>query len=229
MPLGTLPAELRLHIYSYLPELQAGHHQTVAPYATLTPGVCRASRWLRQETLLLHVSNAQFSIQADLDTFPKVDRVGIWLRALGDAIRHVRSINLSRHWVVNTPTRWEGHVGFYFRMDRIGNEWRTSAGTYPICNDATAMRMVSVRLLQHFVREAVLQTVERREKSQLRQSDVELIAAAMNVVATRPLSVYDTEQGEAGGHGQSRAWTDLERGLWALTPEPRVPFLAAVS
>jgi len=223
MPFDTLPAELRLHVYQYLPELQTGRQETVAPLVALTPGICRASKWLREETLPLYAGNASFHIQADQDAYPKGDRVNIWLGALGDAIKHVRNFNLSRHWTINGPTRWQGHVGFYFRMERVSDQWRASAGTYPVAHDLRGMRAESVELLQHVIREVVIQPIHSRDKPQLQHSDVQFIAAAMDVIATRPISAFDTEQSEAGRQRRRKAWMEMERGLYALSPKSEAP------
>ncbi|TKA51334.1 hypothetical protein B0A55_12474 [Friedmanniomyces simplex] len=221
MPLDALPVELRLHIYQYLPELRPGRHETVAPHIPLTPGICRASKWLRRETLPLYAGNAHFSLQTDEDAYPKGNRVSIWLDALGSdkASKHVRSFQLSRHWSIKEPTRWQGHVGFYFRLERVVDRWQTSAGTYPIANDTRGLRAESVRLLLRVVRETVISDVEARERRRLRRSDVECIAAAMDVVASRPFSPYDTEQSEEGRRRRRKAMADLEGALCTAMPK----------
>ncbi|KAK4569934.1 hypothetical protein LTR86_002904 [Recurvomyces mirabilis] len=207
MSLLGLPAELRNAIYQYLEELQPGRHETVAPNVKLTPRICRASRWLRQETLPLY---------GDEDCYPEGDRISLWLETLGDAIKHVRSFQISRHWNISQPTRYQGHVGFYLRMELIGHVWQMRGGTYPVVKDRSGMRMESVELLQYAVRENVLGFLNGRERQQLHQLDIRYIASAMDLVALHPISTFDLQQSEAGRQGRRRIWSNMEEALMAL-------------
>jgi len=216
MSLSALPAELRNEIYQYLEELQPGRHETVAPNVKLTPRICRASRWLRQETLPLYVGNCNFTIQADEDVYPEGDRVSLWLDTLGNAIKHIRSFQISRHWNISQPTRHQGHMGFYLRLELSGPMWQMRGGTYPVVKDRSGMRMESVELLQFAVRENVLRFVIDREKQQLTVPDVRYIAAAMEVVASHPISTYDLQQSEAARQSRRRIWSNMEKALFAL-------------
>ncbi|KAK1082926.1 hypothetical protein LTR33_003576 [Friedmanniomyces endolithicus] len=195
MPLDTLPVELRLHIYEYLPELRVNRHETVAPHTPLTPGVCRASTWLRRETLPIYARNAHFGIQADNNAYPKGNRVQIWLNTLNDSVKHVQSFQLSRFWVTSgPPTRGQGHVGFYIFFERRSEDrWKT----------------------------VLVEGLELRgEKPQLRREDVERVAAAMDLIASRPFtSNAFADQSEEGRDAWSKALEDLESDLYALWPK----------
>ncbi|KAK0878820.1 hypothetical protein LTR87_007416 [Friedmanniomyces endolithicus] len=195
MPLDTLPVELRLHIYEYLPELRVNRHETVAPHTPLTPGICRASTWLRRETLPIYARNAHFGIQADNNAYPKGNRVQIWLNTLNDSVKHVQSFQLSRFWVTSgPPTRGQGHVGFYIFFERRSEDrWKT----------------------------VLVEGLELRgEKPQLRREDVERVAAAMDLIASRPFtSNAFADQSEEGRDAWSKALEDLESDLYALWPK----------
>ncbi|KAK0366714.1 hypothetical protein LTR91_013414 [Friedmanniomyces endolithicus] len=224
MPLDTLPVELRLHIYEYLPELRVNRHKSVAPHTPLTPGICRASTWLRRETLPIYARNAHFGIQADNNAYPKGNRVPIWLSTLNDSIKHVQSFQLSRHWVTNgPPTRGQGHVGFYIFFERRSEDrWKLSGGTYPLIHDARARRGETVLCLLRVLHQTVLvEGLELRgEKAQLRREDVEGIAAAMDLVATRPFTAdFLADQSEEGRESRRKALEGLEGALYALWPE----------
>ncbi|KAK0940587.1 hypothetical protein LTR29_007909 [Friedmanniomyces endolithicus] len=195
MPLDTLPVELRLHIYECLPELRVNRHETVAPHTPLTPGICRASTWLRRETLPIYARNAHFGIQADNNAYPKGNRVQIWLNTLNDSVKHVQSFQLSRYWVTSgPPTRGQGHVGFYIFFERRSEDrWKT----------------------------VLVEGLELRgEKPQLRREDVERVAAAMDLIASRPFtSNAFADQSEEGRDAWSKALEDLESDLYALWPK----------
>ncbi|EMC97192.1 hypothetical protein BAUCODRAFT_23554 [Baudoinia panamericana UAMH 10762] len=218
MSLLSLPAELRLQIYQNLPHLRPGRSETVAPRIAITPAISRVNCKLRQESLPIYAENAHFFIQADEESLPASDRVAAWLFALGSAIKHVRSFQLSRHWIGSHPTRWQGHVGFYVRLERLDDAWQVKAGTYPIAGDIRAMRAESVELLQYVVRQNVVLPLNMRDKPELQAQDVQFVAAAIAVVATHPISAVDTEQSVAGGQRRRKAWSQLEGALLALKP-----------
>ncbi|KAK0264791.1 hypothetical protein B0A54_07670 [Friedmanniomyces endolithicus] len=224
MPLDTLPVELRLHVYEYLPELRINRHESVAPHTPLTPGICRASTWLRRETLPIYARNAHFGIQADDNAYPKGNRVQIWLSTLNDSIKHVQSFQLSRHWATNgPPTRGQGHVGFYIFFEcRSEDRWKVSGGTYPLIHDGRAGRGETLlRLLRVLKQTVLIRGVELRgEKPQLRREDVEGIAAAMDLVARRPFPADPlADQRAEGREARRKALEDLESALYALWPE----------
>ncbi|KAK0250255.1 hypothetical protein B0A54_01469 [Friedmanniomyces endolithicus] len=224
MPLDTLPVELRLHIYEYLPELRVNRHETVAPHTPLTPGICRASTWLRRETLPIYARNAHFGIQADNNAYPKGNRVQIWLNILNDSVKHVQSFQLSRYWVTNgPPTRGQGHVGFYIFFERRSEDrWKVSGGTYPLVYDPRARRGETVlRLLRVLYQTVLVEGLELRgEKPQLRREDVERVAAAMDLIASRPFALNTfADQSEEGRDAWSKALDDLESDLYALWPK----------
>ncbi|KAK5742601.1 hypothetical protein LTR17_003132 [Elasticomyces elasticus] len=216
MSLETLPVELRLQIYQHVPELRPRRHETVAPHIALTPGICRASRWLRAETLPVYASDAQFSIQADEDAYPAGDRVAIWMRVLGESLRHVRSVQLSRHWIMNRPTRGQGHVGFYLRLERIDGHWKLSTGTYPVANDLRAMRIGQVTLMNRVIQDTVVKGIESRPRKQPTRLDMERIAAAMRAVASRSFLAPSIMRDERCRQGDE-AMLDLLRVLHRST------------
>ncbi|EME43168.1 hypothetical protein DOTSEDRAFT_131877, partial [Dothistroma septosporum NZE10] len=92
MSLLSLPAELRLRIYDYLPELQH-RHETISSYSKLTPSICQVCRTVRYETTPILAANSDFLI--DIDGSPSFwhNRISTWLAALvPGSISHVRSL-----------------------------------------------------------------------------------------------------------------------------------------
>lgn len=211
MGLLDLPTELRIHIFSYLPDFHPGRTETVGPNVRITPAICRISRRLREEALPLYAKTASFSIQTDDDVHSPNSRMSIWLDALSpEALALVHSLQLSRHWQIQQPSRWQGHVGFYVRLQRLRTAWLLIAGTYPIANDVRGMRAESVELLRS--------VVERRgvgEKGLVR-GDVEFVVAAMEIVAEHPVPAFDVEQSEEEGRRRKGVWRIMERGLAEL-------------
>ncbi|RMY30486.1 hypothetical protein D0865_15239 [Hortaea werneckii] len=122
----------------------------------------------------------------------------------------------SRHWDASQPTRWQGHVGFYVRLEKGSNEWRCTTGTYPVARDMRGMRLESVELLRYVVRQNVLSRASQRENQALNASDIELIVSAMMIVANHPISAFDGEQSEAGKMKRRETWVDMEEKLLGL-------------
>ncbi|CAK3838271.1 Hypothetical predicted protein [Lecanosticta acicola] len=119
MSLLGLPTELRLRIYEFLPELAPDRYETVTAYSKITPSICRVSRILRYETVPVFASGSQFAVQIDDAGDGWYDRLSCWLDALGpEAISRIRSLQISRHWCIPKPLRWQGHVGFYMRIEQ---------------------------------------------------------------------------------------------------------------
>lgn len=255
MTLLGLPTELRLRIYDYLPDLQQDRYETVTAYSKLTPSICRTCRLLRRETLPVFAGNSLFAIQIDDagDSWNK--RLSTWLNALGpEAISRLRSVQISRHWSLPRPLRWQGHVGFYIRIEQrkpkkisskssvgstssfrpewnsrfvrpIGEgSWNVTTGTYPIARDMRGMRLESVELLAEVIRHhlhvptplANEHSVSKDTKTGLRRDDIEFLFQALNIVASHPISTYDTEQVQNGRKSQHETWSSLEQQLRAL-------------
>ena len=219
MGLLDLPTELRLHIFEYLPDLQYGRHETIGPNVRIVPEICRVNRILRAETLPLYARTSAFIIHVDDNLGPSDDRVQIWLLALGeDYLCEVQSLQLSRHWELKRPSRWHGHIGFYVRLHVHEQHWKCAAGTYPIANDMRGMRRESVDLLQQIVTKR-LKRVEGREKKGLSKDDVLFVLEGMDIVASHPISSFDTEQSEAGRRRRRDIWSDMERKLSAMADD----------
>ncbi|KAK4623326.1 hypothetical protein CLAFUW4_07512 [Fulvia fulva] len=182
MSLLSIPAELRIQIYEYLPELQH-RHETISCYSKLTPPICQVNRTIRHETVPLIASNSSFLI--DIDGPPTFwnSRISTWLAALGpQSVSRVRSLQISRHWQIPLPMRGQGHVGFYVRLEqrkprRLTSKssvkstssfkpewndrfvlpmsegmWEVTTGTYPFARDMRGMRLDSVEILAEVVR-----------------------------------------------------------------------------
>lgn len=215
MGLLELPAELRVQIFEYLPDLSYGRHETIGPNVRLTPAICRVSYSLRADTLPLYARTSAFIIQTDDNLHVSNNRVQLWLQALGDdAVCEVQSLQLSRHWKIKQPSRWQGHVGFYVRIQMVDKIWQCTAGTYPIANDIRGMRLESVELL----RDIVIQRLTHRTSPNgsmgcLTRLDVEFIVQAMDVVASHPISTFDTEQSEAGRKRRRGTWATMKQAL----------------
>lgn len=213
MGLLELPTELRIHILEYLPELSYGRHETIGPYVRLTPAICRVSHTLRKEALPLYAKTSLFIIQTDDN-----NRVQVWLQALDDiALTKVENLQLSRHWQDKQPTRWQGHIGFYIRLQLIDGTWNCTAGTYPFANDMRGMRLESIDLLRHIVMQRLRPPSAWAEMKRLTRSDVGFIIHAMDVVASHPISSFDTEQSEGGRQRRREIWATMERKLLALS------------
>ena len=216
MGLLDLPTELRMQIIEHLEDFWPGGHETIGPNVRLTPTICRVSRVLREEALPLYAKTSCFIIQTDDDLHVSNDRVQLWLQALGEeALAQVQSLQLSRHWKLKQPSRWQGHVGFYVRLQLVDKVWQCTAGTYPIANDMRGMRLESVDLLRHTVTKR-LSRISALGGKGICRADVEFIVEAMNVVSSHPISTFDTEQSEAGRRRRREVWANMEQKLVAL-------------
>lgn len=212
MSLLCLPAELRMNIYQYLPDLAFFRHVTISPSSPLTPAICRSSHVLREETLPLYAKTAFFIIQTD-----EKGRLDSWLRALeANAIFKVQGLQLSRHWKLEHPTRWQGHVGFYIRLQRTRDIWSCTVGTYPYANDMRGMRLESVEFLKRVVMKRLRPKSAWMEAKGLVKADVEFLVRAMNVVASHPIPTSDMAPGEDGNRRRQIAWARMKMELDAL-------------
>jgi hypothetical protein len=219
MSLVELPTELRLHIFSFLPELHYGRHETIGPNVRITPAISRVNRTFRSETLPVYARTSAFIIHVDDNLDPSDNRVQIWLDALGEeCLGEVQSLQLSRHWEMPRPSRWHGHVGFYVRLHIHDQKWQCAAGTYPIANDIRGMRLESVDFLQQVVSKRLRQ-VQARTRKRLSKVDVLFVLETMDIVASHPISSFDTEQSEAGRRRRRDIWSDMETKLSALAKD----------
>lgn len=232
MGLLEIPTELRLHIFSFLPELRYGRHETIGCGVRITPAIARVNQLFRTETLPLYAKTSAFIIHVDDNLDASDNRVQLWLQALGEkCLPEVQSLQLSRHWEMKRPTRWHGHVGFYVRVYIFEGKWQCAAGTYPIANDIRGMRLESVDFLQQVV-DKRLRLIQGREKKGLRKEDVMFVLQTMDIVASHPISSFDTEQSEAGRKRRRDVWNDMEAKLSAMakgaeessSPNSRVSF-----
>lgn len=122
MSLLTLPAELRLRIYDYLPQLTRSEHQEIWLNTELTPPICCVNSILRRETLPIYATNSTFAISMDDSPQKWKSRIDCLILALGPAMSRVGCLKLSRHWRILQPQRNQRHVGFYIRIDSFGRE-----------------------------------------------------------------------------------------------------------
>ena len=218
MALLALPAELRLRIYSYVEDLKHGREEEVALACPLTPAICRTNLQLRRETIVTFAENAYFIVAVgafNARRNPRL-RLQIWLNALGDGgLARVRSVQFDRNWDLPLPERWQGHVGFYVRLEKHDGLWQCSTGTCPMARDSRAMRQESAELLRRVIYRR-LQQPRPAPEDVLTRCDAELIFDAMNMVAMNPLPTYDIDQTEAGRQRRRQTWMDIERKLLAL-------------
>lgn len=219
MSLLSLPPELRIQILSHLPDHAAfspSRTETVGPNIRLTPPISRVNRTLRRESLPLFAKHAAFIIQTDDDLQAPNGRLKIWLDAFGgEPLSKVQSLQLSRHWKIRQPARWQGHVGFYVRLQLYDRHWQCTVGTYPIANDIRGMRLESVELLGRIVSRR-LERISSTNGKGLKVEDVWFVVSAMEVVASHPISTFDTEQSELGRQRRREGWCTMEAKLWAL-------------
>lgn len=214
----SLPAELRLRIYDYLPDLAPGRHQDISARNPLAPPICRVSQQLRRETLPVYAANADFHIPTDSGQHDGADPLTCWLEALGPpGLGSIRCLQLSWHWVSLQPERWQSHVGFYVRLQK-GHDggWKCSTGTYPVAKDVRGMRLESIELLQQVVRARVLRSLSLREGYGLIMADVCFVTDAMRIVAEHRISSHDTEQSEGGRKRRRSIWAGMEKQLFEL-------------
>ena len=217
MGLLDLPTELRLHIYTFVSDLQPGRQETIAVNYRPTPAISRINQALRAETLPIYARNSEFVIHIDDDLDLPSSRVNVWLQTLGERYLHeVQNLQLSRHWSMQRPTRWQGHVGFYVRLHVQAEQWQCSTGTYPVANDRRGMRVNSVRLLQEIVAKKVSLVHATKQKG-LVKADITFVLEAMEVVASHPVTGYGIEQGEDSGQRRREIWDDMEGQLLALS------------
>ncbi|KAK5120039.1 hypothetical protein LTR85_007116 [Meristemomyces frigidus] len=187
----------------------------------LTPAICRASHQLHRETLPIYARNHEFVLEIGNSDSPKTNNhhtiATIWLQALGPlGIAHVRNLQLYSHWNISQPVRFQGHVGFYVRISKTDNTWECATGTSPSARDRRGMRLESVKLLQSVIQQNVLQPMAGRTKQAFLCSDVELVIAAMEVVASHTISAFEPEQSDSGKERRHEIWADMERQLLAL-------------
>ena len=217
MTLCTLPSELRLRIYDYVPDIADRRSVAVRDATRLVPSICRTSRQIHQETIPIYAENTHFTIDTSEDSQEGDNLLFSWLAALkSNGVRCITSLQLSRHWDASQPTRWQGHVGFYVQLEKGSGEWRCTTGTYPMARDMRGMRLESIELLRHVVRQKVLSQASLRDHQALIASDIKLIVSAMMIVASHPISAFDTEQSEAGKKRRREIWADMEEKLFGL-------------
>ncbi|KAF2484554.1 hypothetical protein BDY17DRAFT_309761 [Neohortaea acidophila] len=217
MGLLEIPTELRMHIFEHLADLSYGRDETIGPNVRLTPAICRVCHTIRKETLPLYAKTSSFSIQTDDNLHVSNTRVQAWLQALGPtALSKVENLHLSKHWKLKQPSRWQGHVGFYVRLQLVRKVWQCTAGTYPIANDMRGMRLESVDLLRHVILRQLRPASAYTDLKCLTSSDVEFIINAMEIVASHPIPTFDTEQSEAGRQRRRGLWATMEGKVLAL-------------
>lgn len=101
-----------------MPDFQANRTEHITATSQLTPSICRVNTLLRRETLCIYAAHANFIISMDEGASFWPNRVASWLNALGpELLTRIRSIQLSRHWAIPSPLRYQGHVGFYIKVD----------------------------------------------------------------------------------------------------------------
>ncbi|KAK4501860.1 hypothetical protein PRZ48_007669 [Zasmidium cellare] len=212
MSLLSIPTELRLHIYTFLPDLQPTTHE-LRPNTKLTPSITRVCQTLRHEVLPIFASNTTFHIP--LGAQPTSLRLQTWLSALGpNSIPKIRSLTISRHWTIPQPLRWQRHVGFYVKIERRKprkftskssvnstssfrpewNErfvrpltegiWEVTAGTYPVARDIRGMRLESVELLAEVIRHRLHVPTPLAQQSSGNEHDLGLNEADVNFVVS---------------------------------------------
>ena len=238
----TLPAELRLRIYDYLPDLSKDKQLYIAAGNALTPHICRTSKLLREETIPLFACNANFSIS--LAANPNsgnwlTNAMTVWLDGLGDTgLIKMSKLILSRHWELSKPTRNQNHVGFYLKLERDNSrkdrnqpgtylpKWKTTVGTYPVANDMRGMRRESAELLKKIVA-ARLECGHAEEATinggsgtsgprSFTREDLELIIRAIDVIARHPFSTIELDQDHEGKQRRRNAFEKMEQELLLL-------------
>nr|POE65032.1 hypothetical protein CFP56_34700 [Quercus suber] len=215
MDFTDLPAELRVQIYSHLPDLRPGRRIVVGPRTHLLPAICQVSRQTRHETVPLYAGHCHFAVEC-------YDRPTVrpWTQALGaHGLGAVGSVQLSRHWRILRPSQGQGHVGFYLRLERSLDDgtWRCTTGTYPFAKDTRGMRLQSIDLLRRMVMDGL--ALEGRGKAErglgLSADDFEFVAAAMEIVASHPIEGHDFQRlMTAMSHKQQMdVWASMEAQL----------------
>nr|POE76144.1 hypothetical protein CFP56_59624 [Quercus suber] len=219
MAILNLPLELRVQIYSHLPDLRPGRREVVAPRLRLLPPICQVNRQIYQETVAIYARNCHFAIESYDSPV-----ISPWTQALGDAgVAAVQSVQLSRHWKISRPRQGEGHVGFYVRVERACRRgaWMCTTGTYPYAKDTRAMRSESIELLRRVISRSLM-SAERRGKAHrthaLTVGDFEFFTAAMEIVASHHIKGHAFQQADASLVQTQRMemWSRMERQLFEL-------------
>ena len=80
------------------------------------------------------------------------------------------------------------------------------------------MRLESIDFLQQVVSKRLRQAQARTKKG-LSRADVLFVLDTMDIVASHPISSFDTEQSEAGRRRRRDIWSDMETKLTALAKD----------
>ncbi|KAF2766800.1 hypothetical protein EJ03DRAFT_259583, partial [Teratosphaeria nubilosa] len=208
-----LPAELRLRIYDFLPDLWPGRHEVVGGSINITPPICRTCTLLRTETVPVFAGNAHFAIQAarpDIET-----TVRRWLCEIGPAgVKKLQSLQWRCHWNLAMPTRGEGHVGFYLRLERTAeDQWLCATGTSPIARDSRGMRLESVELLRDTAKQHLGSTMLTRKHHHLTAPDILRMLEAVRIVADHPMPAFDPDRSDLARQCRHDIWSSMEREL----------------
>lgn len=237
----TLPAELRLRSYDYLPDLSSDNMLYIAAGNTLTPHICRTNKLIRQETLPLFAQNRAFwiNLAAKRNCTSWFDNATtVWTNGLGDlGLAKLSKLTLSRHWELSKPTRNQAHVGFYLKLERQGvcnaNEkqpmpkWQTTVGTYPVANDMRGMRRESAELLKKIVvdrlgcgrrdgEDATNSPETLHGPRGFTRSDLEFLLRAIDIIARHPFSTQDLDQDDQSKQRRRSVFQQMEEELMLL-------------
>lgn len=226
MSLLTLPAELRLKIYEHLPALYPNSQHNISPTSALTPAICRTNTILRRETLPIYASDSLFAVCIDDSPVIWKCRIDSWISALGStALSRIGSLQISRHWKLLQPQRWQGHVGFYIRIDkhsrkRIPSEdvhsissvgkatdcpvgerrgLHVTTGTYPmyVC-DPVQSSIFFAKVDQILI---ILTTVRVRDSRNMRSESIELLAIVFGERIRPSYSQHEIDHVQSGLSG----------------------------
>jgi hypothetical protein len=202
-----------MQVFEYLPDFAPGRTETIGPNVRPTPAICRVCQMLREDALPLFARYATFIVQTDGDLDSPNNRLRLWLDAFeGKPLAQVQSLQLSRHWNIKQPARWQGHVGFYIRLQLRDQSWECTCGTYPIVNDIRGMRLECVDLIRQLITHKLGEKSSADERS-LSRKDLEFYVETMDVVATHPISTYDMEQTDSGRQRRRLVFREIEQRL----------------
>lgn len=123
-------------IYDYLPELQPRHQSNLSSFSlSLTPSISRTCSLLRHETLPIYACSTNFAFTLDSSSRVWTKRLSPWLKTLSPCshknnnLARIGSLYLSQHWQIHSPTRWQGHVGFYVKLEAHTPRRKRSSST----------------------------------------------------------------------------------------------------
>lgn len=208
MSLLTLPAEIRNHIYTYLPELKPTVPKTISHYKP--PPICRVSSLTRQDTFATYIGHCLFRIYLYPDSISRA-RLERWLATLGaEGIKNVRYIRFTQSW--------PGCGGFELAVLKnkdVGSCCWTETYDSPAQDVGHVARETSTKVLQHVVTTRLVPKMidKPEEDAGLTADDIAFFVQAMAIVAAHSFTTHTTLMDSHQCEAHSAAWHTIKHQL----------------